>query len=84
LITVEGGKDLPADNRFYGLNEAFQFVESHFDLIERKSPDSSFESGFNATMNLLKDLHQDVLWERKAHKHSLVIFWEHPHQKLRL
>ncbi len=53
-IGVALGKDQRADRRLEGLRSSFEKVSAQFVHIERSAKDTSFESGFLATTQLVK------------------------------
>ena len=55
-VGVAQGKDSRADRRLAGLSKSFVAAGGAFSHIERSSQDTSFESGFLATTQLLKTI----------------------------
>lgn len=54
-IGVESGKDMPAERRFAGLLETFGAIGSEYEFVSKEAQNSSFESGFKATQNMLQN-----------------------------
>jgi LacI family gluconate utilization system Gnt-I transcriptional repressor len=52
-VGIALGKDIPADRRLSGLNQSFNRINSSVNYIDRSAKNSSFESGYNATLNLM-------------------------------